>query len=250
MTQPLSDIPASRLPAHIAIIMDGNGRWARRQGQPRVFGHQHGAQNVRDIVTECARLNTATGRPRCLTLYSFSTENWKRPADEVAFLMGMYVEYLRGELPTMQKNNIRFRQIGRQEGLPAEVVRGVQETIDATAGNTGLTLTLAVNYGSRAEIVDAVRAIASKVRSGEMDLNAIDEGVIDAHLYTAGLCDPDLLIRTAGEMRLSNYLLWQMSYAEIYVTQTLWPDFTPADLHIALREFAARERRFGGISAK
>ncbi len=250
MINPLPDIPAARLPAHIAIIMDGNGRWARRQGQPRVFGHQHGAQVVRDIVTESARLNTQMGSPRCLTLYSFSTENWKRPPDEVAFLMGMYVDYLRGELPTLQKNNIRFRQIGRHEGLPAQVVQGVQETIDATAGNTGLTLTLAVNYGSRAEIVDAVRAIATEVRAGKIDIEAIDEAAIDAHLYTAGLCDPDLLIRTAGEMRLSNYLLWQLSYAEIYVTQTLWPDFTPADLHTALREFASRERRFGGINAR
>lgn len=242
------DIIASRLPGHIAIIMDGNGRWARRQGQPRVYGHQHGAQTVRKIVTECARLNKQYGNPRYLTLYSFSTENWKRPPEEVAFLMSMYAEYLRSELPTMMQNNVQFRQIGRRAGLPPEVIQCVDQTAAATAGNTGLVLNLAVNYGSRAEIVDAVHAIAQKVQGGELRPDQIDETVIDAHLYTAGMADPDLLIRTAGEMRLSNYLLWQLSYAEIYVTDTLWPDFTENSLHEALHAYAARERRFGAIN--
>jgi len=246
----LKDIPAERLPRHIAIIMDGNGRWAVRQGQPRAAGHQRGGEVVREIVTECASLRKASGRPECVTLYSFSTENWKRPADEVAFLMGMYGRYVVDELPTMMENNVRFRQIGRREGLPAEVLRQVDEATQKTERNTGVTLSLAVNYGSRAEIVDAVRTLAAKVRRGELEPDAITEETVSGHLYTAGLCDPDLLIRTAGEMRLSNYLLWQISYAELYVTDVLWPDFGVADLHRAIRSFASRTRRFGGVVAE
>jgi undecaprenyl diphosphate synthase len=244
---PLADIPHQKFPRHIAIIMDGNGRWAVRQNKRRVFGHQHGATTVRDVVTECARLRDQFGGPDYLTLYSFSIENWRRPADEVSFLMQMYVEYLRSERPTMMENNIKFRQIGRLEGLPQEVLDEVGVTLEETAKNDGLTLTLALNYGSRAEIVDAVRTIAAKVRDGELSPDAIDEATIDAHLYTAGMDDVDLLIRTAGEMRISNYLLWQISYAELVVTETLWPEFRSADLHAAIRAFSQRNRRFGAL---
>ena len=187
------------------------------------------------------------GNPKYLTLYSFSTENWKRPADEVSFLMDMYVEYLRQELPTMMENNVRFHQIGRSEGLPPEAIQARDEVIKATASNTGLTLNLAVNYGCRAEIVDAVRAIARKAAAGQTLARAIDEQTISQHLYTAGLPDPDLLIRTAGEMRISNFLLWQISYAELYVTDVLWPDFDIPHLHAALDSYASRHRRFGSL---
>lgn len=244
---PLADIPAEKFPRHIAIIMDGNGRWAVRQNKRRVFGHQHGATTVREVVTECARLREKFGGPDYLTLYSFSIENWRRPADEVSFLMQMYVEYLRSERPTMMENNIKFRQIGRLDGLPQEVLDEVHVTLEETSKNDGLTLTLALNYGSRAEIVDAVRAIAAKVRDGELAPEAIDEATIDAHLYTAGMDDVDLLIRTAGEMRISNYLLWQISYAELVVTDTLWPDFRANDLYAAVRAFSQRSRRFGAL---
>ena len=246
MPPPL-DIPPERLPRHIAIIMDGNGRWAVRRGLQRVMGHQEGAKAVRKVVTECARLRTEMGRPDYLTLYSFSLENWKRPADEVQFLMQMYIDYLKLELPTMMENNIRFRQIGRLENLPDPVLEQVARTLEQTKNNTGLNLVLALNYGSRAEITDAVRCIAEKVKAGHLEPRDIHESTITDHLYTAGMPDPDLLIRTAGEMRLSNYLLWQISYAELYVSDVLWPDFTEPQLHAALRSFAARNRRFGTL---
>jgi len=235
------------MPRHIAIIMDGNGRWAVRQGLPRVRGHQRGAEVVRNIVTECAELRKRLGAPDYLTLYSFSMENWRRPAEEVMFLMQMYIDYLQQERPTMMRNNIRYRQIGRLENLPDPVVDEMNTTLDMTRNNTGLTLTLALNYGSRAEIVDAVRAIAHKARQHEIDPRDITEQTISDHLYTAGMADPDLLVRTAGEMRVSNYLLWQISYAELYVSPVLWPEFTPADLHQAIREFSGRNRRFGAL---
>lgn len=241
------DIAPDRLPRHVAIIMDGNGRWATRRGLRRVMGHQQGAKTVRKVVTECARLRKDMGGPDYLTLYSFSMENWKRPAEEVQFLMGMYVEYLRQELPTMMENNIRFRQIGRLDNLPELVLEEMRRTVKATKNNSGLTLVLALNYGSRGEIVDAVKTIAIKVKTGELEATQIDEQTVTEHLYTAGMPDPDLLIRTAGEMRLSNYLLWQISYAELYVSQVLWPDFSENDLHAALRSFAGRERRFGAV---
>jgi undecaprenyl diphosphate synthase len=236
-----------RLPRHVAIIMDGNGRWAVRRGLDRVKGHQQGAKMVRDIVTECSRLRREYGGPDYLTLYSFSLENWKRPADEVTFLMQMYIDYLRQERPTMMENNIRFKQIGRLENLPDLVLDEVNKTIAETADNDGLQLNLALNYGSRGEITDAVRAIAMKVAAGEIDPRDIREETISDHLYTAGMTDPDLLIRTAGEMRVSNYLLWQISYAELVVSPVLWPDFTIADLHGAMGEFALRNRRFGAL---
>jgi undecaprenyl diphosphate synthase len=243
----ISDIPDERIPRHIAVIMDGNGRWAIQRGLARVRGHQEGAKTVRDIVTECARLRKERGGPDYLTLYSFSLENWKRPSDEVTFLMQMYIDYLRNERQTMMDNNIRFSQIGRLEHLPEPVLQEMNQTLELTRHNTGLTLVLALNYGSRAEIVDAVRSIAEKVQSGDLSPSQIDEETISDHLYTAGTPDPDLLVRTAGEMRVSNYLLWQISYAELYVSPVLWPDFGVAELHEAIRAFAGRNRRFGAL---
>lgn len=244
---PLSDIPREKFPRHIAIIMDGNGRWAVKREKQRVFGHQNGATTVREVVTECARLRKSFGGPDYLTLYSFSIENWRRPADEVSFLMQMYVDYLRQERVTMMENNIRFKQIGRLDHLPEQVLDEVNITLEETAKNNGLTLALALNYGSRAEITDAVRSIATKVRAGEMAPDDIDEATIENHLYTAGMHDVDLLIRTAGEMRVSNYLLWQISYAELVVTDVLWPDFRSTDLYDCIRQFSKRNRRFGAL---
>jgi undecaprenyl diphosphate synthase len=226
----------------VAVIMDGNGRWAVEQGRSRIEGHRAGARAVREIITECGRLGL-----EALTLYSFSLENWKRPADEVGALMALLLEYLRRERRELIDNNVRFRQVGRRAGLPDDVLTAIDDTAAATADCTGLTLCLALNYGARAEITDAVRAIARAVRAGELDPEEIGERTIADHLYTAGLPDPDLLIRTAGEMRISNYLLWQISYAELYVTDVFWPDFRVAHLHDALREYARRSRRFGAL---
>ena len=247
MSLPLDDLPRERFPRHIAIIMDGNGRWAVRRGLERVKGHQQGAVTVRNVVTECARLRKHHGGPDFLTLYSFSVENWKRPVDEVSFLMTMYIEYLQKERRTMMENNIKFRQIGRLENLPEPVLEEMNRTLEETKHNDGLTLVLALNYGSRTEITDAVREIARKARDKELRPDEIDEQTISDHLYTAGMPDPDLLIRTAGEMRVSNYLLWQISYAELYVSDVLWPDFGVTDLHGAIRAFAQRNRRFGAL---
>ncbi len=241
------DIERDRMPRHIAVIMDGNGRWAVERGLERVLGHQEGARTVRKIVTECAEMRKVYGGPDFLTLYSFSLENWKRPPAEVSFLMQMYIDYLRQERETMMQNNIQFRQIGRTDQLPDPVLEEVDRTLALTRGNTGLTLVLALNYGSRAEINDAVRTIAMKVKLGEMDPRDITEDTISNHLYTAGMPDPDLLIRTAGEMRVSNYLLWQISYAELWVSQKYWPDFDVPELHAAIHGFGARNRRFGGL---
>ena len=243
----LDNIPPARFPRHIAVIMDGNGRWAVRQQIERIRGHQQGAQTVRTIVTECARLREKFGGPDHLTLYSFSLENWKRPADEVAFLMQMYIDYLRSERQTMRENNIRFQQIGRLDNLPEPVLDEVNRTLEETRHHTGLTLTLALNYGSRAEITDAVQAIAKKVKAGELDPARITEQTVADHLYTAGVPDPDLLIRTAGELRLSNYLLWQISYAELFISDALWPDFREPHLHEAILSFSQRNRRFGAL---
>lgn len=237
----------SKFPQHIAIIMDGNGRWAVRQDQVRVVGHQQGARQVKKIVTECSRLRKEHGGPDYLTLYSFSMENWKRPRDEVEFLMQMYIDYLREERPTMMENNIRFHQIGRLDHLPEPVLDEVNITLEETKNNNGLNLVLALNYGSRAEITDAVKAIAQKVERGEISAGQITEQMISNHLYTAGWPDPDLLIRTAGEMRISNYLLWQISYAELYVSPVLWPEFGVPELHEAIRSFGQRNRRYGAL---
>ena len=247
MSLPLDDLPRERFPRHIAIIMDGNGRWAVRRGLERVKGHQQGAVTVRNVVTECARLRKDHGGPDFLTLYSFSVENWKRPIDEVSFLMTMYIEYLQKERRTMMENNIKFRQIGRLENLPDAVLDEVNVTLEETKNNDGLQLVLALNYGSRAEITDAVREIANQVKAGTLDPRDVDEQLISDHLYTAGMPDPDLLVRTAGELRVSNYLLWQISYAELFVSDVLWPDFGIVDLHAAIRAFAGRNRRFGAL---
>lgn len=235
-------LPRDAMPRHVAVIMDGNGRWARRQGKPRIFGHQEGAKAVRGIVTEAARLELDA-----LTLYSFSMENWKRPAEEVDFLMDLYEEYLIEERKTMMDNNVRFVQIGRRQGLADRVLRAMDETAEQTSRNTGLTLALALNYGSRTEITDACRAIARKVQDGELGSEDITEQTITDHLYTAGIPDPDLLVRTAGEMRVSNYLLWQISYAELYVADCCWPDFNVDHLHASIRSYAQRQRKFGAL---
>jgi len=232
----------TKLPRHIAVIMDGNGRWARERGLERIEGHVRGADIVRRVVEECCRLGIGQ-----LTLYSFSSENWKRPRQEVDFLMELLKQYLVAERGEIMKQNIRFRVIGRRIDLGPDVVHEIEETERISATNNGLTLALAVNYGSRTEIVDAVRAIAQKVRAGGLAPDAIDETTISSSLYTAGMPDPDLLIRTAGEMRVSNYLLWQISYAELWVTPIFWPEFTTEVFHSALRDFAGRERRFGGL---
>ncbi len=236
------DIPPERFPRHVAIIMDGNGRWAERRGLPRPAGHRDGAKVVRPIVTEGARLGL-----EALSLYSFSIENWQRPAEEVSALMGLYAEYLRRERVTVMDNNVRVRHLGRREGLPDSVLEELDETVQVSSTNTGMWLNLALNYGSRAEILDALRGIARRAVAGEIDPDAIDERVISDALDTLGQSDPDLMIRTAGEMRISNFLLWQASYAEFYVTETLWPDFAVESLHDALRTFAGRNRRFGGL---
>ncbi|MCI0362520.1 MAG: isoprenyl transferase [Phycisphaerales bacterium] len=236
------DVPPQRRPRHIAIIMDGNGRWAVERKLPRVAGHRAGARSVRDIVIECGKLGI-----KALTLYSFSVENWKRPATEVNALMSLYLEYLAKERQELVDNNVRFMQLGRRDGLPEKVLAEMDQTIGATRHCTGLTLALALNYGSRTEITDAMRAIAEKVKAGKLEVEAIGEETISDHLYTAGLPDPDLLIRTAGELRVSNYLLWQISYAEIHVSERYWPEFGVADLHAAIRDYAQRNRRFGAI---
>ncbi|MEN6449277.1 MAG: isoprenyl transferase [Thermoguttaceae bacterium] len=237
------DIPKERLPRHVAIIMDGNGRWAQQRGLPRAEGHRAGVNSVRSVTEECARLGIEQ-----LTLYCLSSENWKRPAEELDFLMQLLERYLVEERPRIMEHQIQVRWIGRREGLPAEAVRGLDETVRLSAGNTGLRVAMAINYGGRAEIVDAVRRVTDDVRRGTLDPATIDEQTISDRLYTAGMPDPDLLIRTAGEMRVSNYLLWQISYAEIYVTPVFWPDFDKDQLHVALRSYAGRERRFGGLN--
>ena len=233
-----------QLPRHIAIIMDGNGRWAAERNLPRIEGHACGAKVVREIVTECARLGL-----EALTLYSFSSENWSRPKDEIDFLMELYAHYLVAEREEILDNNIQFMQVGRREGLPDSVLKELDTTAEMSRHNDGLKLCLALNYGSRAEIVDAVRRIAAQVKAGQLEPDDISERLIDLSLYTAGIVDPDLLIRTAGEFRISNFLLWQVSYAEFYVEQVCWPDFTVAHLHKAIKEFARRDRRYGGLSA-
>ncbi len=243
----LNDIHPIRIPRHVAIIMDGNGRWAKERGFPREFGHRNGAAAVRATVEECGRLGV-----EALTLYSFSMENWKRPQAEIDALMALCLTYLDGEREAMVREGMRFRVIGRRAGLPEAVVQAIEGTERATAACTGPVLCLAINYGSRAEITDAVRAIARDVAAGRVAADAIDERTIAAHLHTGvlgDLADPDLLIRTAGEMRISNFLLWQISYAELHITDVLWPDFSKTDLHAAIREYAGRNRRFGGLEA-
>lgn len=238
-------LDATSLPRHIAIIMDGNGRWANRRHLPRVAGHKAGVAAVRSTVETAARVGIPS-----LTLYAFSTENWlKRPKTEVGFLMRLLRHYLRMEVPTLNKNNIRLQYIGREHELPSDVQERMSWARGATGKNTGMLLTLALNYSARAELVDAFQAIAAAAsRNGGLGHVKIDEDVIARHLYTSHLPDPDLVIRTSGEMRLSNFLLWQLAYAEIYVTPTLWPDFRGAHLLEAIGEYQKRERRYGGLA--
>ncbi|MEP6716452.1 MAG: isoprenyl transferase [Terriglobia bacterium] len=235
-----------RIPAHIAIIMDGNGRWAKRRGLPRFAGHRAGVGIVRSIVEDCSRLGV-----KALTLYAFSAENWKRPRIEVDLLWRLLKYYLRHELEDLQRNNIRLQSSGRVEELPQRVYEELRATERDTARNTGMTLNLAINYSSRNEIVDAVNAIVDEARiAGTLPQLVVDEQMISRRLYTASLPEPDLLIRTSGEMRISNFLLWQIAYAELYVTETLWPDFNREELLRAILDFQGRERRFGGLSAQ
>jgi undecaprenyl diphosphate synthase len=232
----------TQLPRHVAIIMDGNGRWARNQGLPRIRGHEAGAKTVREIVTHAAKIKLEV-----LTLYSFSTENWKRPREEVDFLMGLYAQYLIAERETIMSNDVKFLHIGKRDGLPEIVLQEMDTTVELSRANCGLRLCLALNYGSRDEIVEGVKAIACRVQKGTLRPEEIDESEISRSLYTAGLPDPDLLILTAGERRISNFLLWQISYAELHICDRLWPEFTPADLDIALDDFGRRRRRFGAV---
>jgi undecaprenyl diphosphate synthase len=233
---------ADKLPGHIAIIMDGNGRWARERGMPRNRGHAEGVNSVREITTECARIGI-----KQLTLYAFSVENWKRPQKEVDFLMRMLKRFLVKERKELMDNDIRLAAIGRTGELSQEVQRELQKSMDMTATNGGMTLCLALNYGGRAEIADAAARIAAEVRDGKLEPGEVDEDQFAKRLYTTGMPEPDLLIRTSGEMRVSNFLLWQISYAELYVTKTCWPDFRKEELLAALRDYAGRERRFGDI---
>ncbi len=237
------ELDGDRLPQHIAVIMDGNGRWARKRHLPRVAGHRAGVQSARTIIETCARLHIPA-----LTLYAFSMENWRRPKAEIDFLMRLLRDYLRRELPVIQRNNIRLLIIGRPDQLPEAVRNDVERAMAQTAANTGMKLAVALNYGGRAELVDAFNRILDHARHNGLASAVVDEDMISQNLYTAGLPDPDLLIRTSGEMRVSNFLLWQIAYAEIYVTETLWPDFTRAQLYEALLDFQKRERRYGGLS--
>ncbi len=238
-------IDPKRLPVHVAIIMDGNGRWAKRRNLPRAAGHKAGIDAVRETVETCARLGL-----KALTLYAFSVENWKRPRTEVDTLWRLLRVYLRKELPTLLDHNIRLAAIGRVSGLPGSVQQELLAAVESTAANDGLRVNLAINYGGRAELVDAVNSLLDQARaSGKLPTLRIDEDAVASRLYTAGVPDPDLLIRTSGEMRISNFLLWQIAYAEIYVTGTLWPDFRRIDLLRAILDYQKRDRRFGGLKA-
>jgi undecaprenyl diphosphate synthase len=236
-------VPRERWPRHIAIIMDGNGRWAERQRLPRVEGHRRGVDSVRATTEECARLGLEQ-----LTLYCLSSENWKRPQQEIDFLMHLLEQYMIEERSTIMDNDVRVRMIGRRENIPDQVLVELDRTVEMSRSNGGMWLNLAINYGGRAELVDAMRAIGGKIEAGQLTAGQIDERTIAEHLSTAGLDDPDLLVRTAGEMRISNFLLWQISYAEIWVTSKCWPEFDVPTLHEAILAFAARDRKFGGLS--
>ncbi|MDM7926385.1 MAG: isoprenyl transferase [bacterium] len=235
--------PKEGNPRHIAIIMDGNGRWAKKRGLPRVMGHHEGIRSVRAVVEACGELGIEV-----LTLYTFSTENWRRPADEVSALMKLLLKTIQKEIADLVKNNVRLTVIGDFGRLPEGAAQGMEKAIEATRSNTGLNLNLALNYGGREELVRAVRSIAVRVREGLLDPETITGGTVQDHLYTAGMPDPDLLIRTSGELRISNFLLWQLAYTEIYVTDVLWPDFRKADLLEAIESYRNRERRFGKVS--
>jgi undecaprenyl diphosphate synthase len=238
----LDSLDASRLPRHVAIIMDGNGRWAKKRHLPRVEGHRAGIASVRSTVETAARLELEV-----LTLYAFSVENWKRPRLEVMTLMTLLKEYLKRELPTLLQHDIRFQVIGRIGGLDPSVQRALQDALDATKNCRGMLFNVALNYSGRAEIADAARQLAEDVRSGRLNLEDVNEATLSERLYTAGFPDPDLLIRTSGELRVSNFLLWQIAYSEIHVTPVLWPDFRAKHLLEAIEDFQRRERRYGGV---
>ena len=240
----LADVPLARRPRHVAVIMDGNGRWAQRRDLPRIEGHRRGVASVRRTVEEGARLGLTQ-----LSLYCLSSENWKRPQRELDFLMHLLEQYMIEERTTIMQQNITVSVIGRREGIPEATLAEMDRTVEMSAANTGMRLCLAINYGARGELVDAVRAIAAEVQQGRLDPATIDEALVSSKLYTAGMPDPDLLIRTAGEMRISNFLLWQISYAELWVTEKCWPEFELDDFHQSIRSFAARDRRFGGLAS-
>jgi undecaprenyl diphosphate synthase len=230
------------IPRHVAIIMDGNGRWATRRGLPRAAGHGEGVKSLRSVVRAAGELGV-----QFLTIYAFSSENWQRPPHEVSTLMTLLERSIERELPELMERNVRFRAIGRSDGVPPRVAAGIRRLMDTTAGNTGLTLLMAFNYGGRDEMVDAARALARQVQSGALRPEDIDEVRISRALYTDGVPDPDLLIRTSGEQRLSNFLLWQIAYTELWMTPTLWPDFGAREFYVAVAEFQQRNRRFGRV---
>ena len=238
----LSAEAKASLPRHVAVIMDGNGRWAKQRGLPRIEGHRQGAESARTIIRTAGELGV-----KYLTLYAFSAENWNRPKDEVDALMKYLIHYLKTETPELNKNNVRLDVIGQNYSLPENVQEHLKKSIATLSRNSGLTLVMALSYGSRIEIVDAVRRIAEKARDGKLEPADINEEVISQHLWTRNIPDPDLLIRTSGEMRVSNFLLWQISYAELVITPTLWPDFRKPQFFAALEEYARRHRRFGGV---
>ena len=232
------ELDKNRIPQHIAIIMDGNGRWASERGKERSFGHQAGVDTVRRITSECTRMGV-----KYLTLYTFSTENWSRPADEISALMGLVLSSLEDEI--FMKNNVRFQVVGDIQRLPEEVQQKLQETMEHTAGNTAMMMVVALSYSSRWEITQAAKAIAADVKAGKLNVEDVTEELVGQHLVTNFMPDPELLIRTGGELRISNYLLWQIAYAELYFCDTYWPDFNEEDLHKAIASYQARQRRFG-----
>lgn len=237
-----ADLIRDRLPRHVAVIMDGNGRWAKRRGLPRIMGHRRGVDALKDILRCCDDWGI-----QALTAYAFSTENWGRPLEEVDFLMTLFERVLRQELQEMIKEGVRIRFAGNLKMLPASLQAEIERAMEETRNNQGIQFTVATNYGGRQEILHACRAIATQVQQGKLQPDEIDEALFEQHLYTQGICDPDLLIRSSGEMRVSNFLLWQMAYSEIYVTDTLWPDFDRTELHRALCAYQQRDRRFGKV---
>ncbi|MDB9312034.1 polyprenyl diphosphate synthase [Spirulina sp. CS-785/01] len=239
------DLDRDRLPQHVAVIMDGNGRWAKRKGMPRIMGHQQGVNVLKDLLRCCKDW----GIP-ALTVYAFSTENWGRPTQEVEFLMMLFEQVLRRELAEMMTENVRIRFVGNLAALPESLQGQIAQSMEDTRDNQDVAFTVATNYGGRQEILQACRAIAQKVQAGEIEAENIDESVFESHLYTHELANPDLLIRTSGEMRISNFLLWQLAYAEIYVTQTPWPEFDREEFHQALINYQNRERRFGKVGKR
>ncbi len=237
-----ADLDRERLPRHVAVIMDGNGRWAKRQGLPRIMGHKRGVDALKELLRCCKDWGI-----EALTAYAFSTENWGRPLEEVDFLMTLFERVLRQELREMMEEDVRIRFVGNLSALPPSLQAEIEGSMAQTQNNQAVTFTVATNYGGRQEIVEACRAIASQVQQGKLQPDQIDAALFERHLYTTGICDPDLLIRTSGEMRISNFLLWQMAYAELYITETLWPDFDRAEFHRALCAYQQRDRRFGKV---